>query len=137
MRALKKTLATAAATLLFVALGAVAAAPASAASYNGACGSGYAVVNSAQVAHGLGTVFLTYNSSNGYNCVVTVRNDPGFPLHMHAGLRRAGDESTHKSDSGQYNQYAGPVYVYGRGSCMDWRGVINSQAIQRNATNCG
>lgn len=47
------------------------ASPASAATYNGACGSGYSVLDSDNVGQ-LGTVFLTYNDSTGQNCVVTV-----------------------------------------------------------------
>ncbi|WP_017570909.1 hypothetical protein [Nocardiopsis halotolerans] len=141
MRTLKKTLATAAATVMLLAAGAVTASPASAAAaaYNGACGSGYVVVNSAPFRFDLGTLYLTYNSSNGYNCVVTVRSadTAGFPMTMNAGLRRSGDEGSHKSDTGQYSYYAGPVYVYASGSCVDWRGVIGNQATERYETNCG
>ncbi|MCK9870665.1 spore-associated protein A [Nocardiopsis dassonvillei] len=139
MRTLKKTLATAAATLTLLAAGVVTASPASAAAYNGACGSGYSVVNSAPIRFDLGTVFLTYNSSNGYNCVVTVRSadSDGFAMPMSAGLRRAGDGGSFVSDTGEYSYYAGPVYVYASGSCVDWRGLIGNQATERYATNCG
>ncbi|NYH51764.1 MULTISPECIES: spore-associated protein A [Nocardiopsis] len=137
MRTLRKTLATAAATVMLLAAGVVAASPASAAAYNGACGSGYSVVNSAPVRFDLGTVYLTYNSSNGYNCVVTVRTDPGFDMPMSAGLRRSGDPDSYKSDTGEYGYYAGPVYVYASGSCVDWRGLIGNQATERYETNCG
>ncbi|CAM5346136.1 hypothetical protein SCALM49S_01532 [Streptomyces californicus] len=58
---------------------------AAAAQYNGACGSGYSVVNSAQIGT-KGTVFLTYSSATGKNCVVTVRTKPGKAVHMTASL---------------------------------------------------
>jgi len=137
MRLLRKSLATATATLALLAGGVLAAAPASAATYNGACGTGYVVVNSAQVPASLGTVFLTYNSSNGYNCAVTIRNNPGTALPMNVGLRRAGNESSAQYDPGSYTTYAGPVYVYGSGSCMDWGGIINGRQVLRGPTNCG
>ncbi|WP_225877477.1 hypothetical protein [Streptomyces resistomycificus] len=46
------------------------------AKYNGVCGTGYAVVDSAPVGTA-GTVFLTYNPSTGRDCVVTVRARAG------------------------------------------------------------
>ncbi|GAA1005191.1 MULTISPECIES: spore-associated protein A [Nocardiopsidaceae] len=137
MRLLRKSLATATATLALLAGGAIAAAPASAAAYNGACGTGYNVVNSAQVPNNQGTLFLTYNNSNGYNCAVTIRNNPGAALPMLVGLRRTGDESSARYDSGDFTTYAGPVYVHGSDTCMDWTGTINGHQVTRIATNCG
>ncbi|MFC9910307.1 hypothetical protein [Streptomyces sp. NPDC059862] len=91
----------------------------------------------------LGTVFLTYNSSNGYNCAVAIRDTPDYsaPEYMGVRLERTGDIYSAKTDGGNYTTYAGPVYVYGVGSCMDWNGVIvkNNLAYvgEGNATNCG
>ncbi|GAA4900686.1 spore-associated protein A [Streptomonospora salina] len=136
MRLFRKSLVTATATLAVLAGGAITASPASAAAYNGACGSGYGVVNSAHVPNNKGTVFLTYNYSNDYNCAVTVRNDPGTALPMNVALRRAGDESSAKYDPGSYTTYSGPVYVYGNDTCMDWGGVIDGDQAVRYATNC-
>ncbi|TDQ55035.1 spore-associated protein A [Actinorugispora endophytica] len=113
------------------------AAPASAATYNGACGSGYTVVNSAAVGS-QGTVFLTYNSSNGYNCAVTVRNSPGSAVLMAVALKRSSDiPENAKQDTGYYTTYAGPVYVHGEDACMDWQGIIGSANVHREGTNCG
>ncbi|MEU0236260.1 spore-associated protein A [Nocardiopsis sp. NPDC006198] len=136
MRLLKKSLATAVATLALVAGGAFTAAPASAAGYNGACGAGYGVVNAAQVPNNLGTVFLTYNNSNGYHCAVTIRNNPGPSVHMDVWLRRAGDPSSLQQDMGVYISYAGPVYVYGRGSCMQWGGSIDGNEVNPISLPC-
>ncbi|MFF7868278.1 spore-associated protein A [Streptomyces qaidamensis] len=131
------TIVASAATML--GLGVIAAPSASAAaSYNGACGSGYSVTNSARIGNG-GTIFLTYNSSNGYNCVVTIRDTPdSTPGIVSAGLGRNGDIYSWKSDLGKYQSYAGPVYVYGKGACMDWTGAIEGYGVaERKATNCG
>lgn len=113
------------------------ASPASAATYNGACGSGYSVVNQDNVG-GLGTVFLTYDNSTGQNCVVTIRNNPGQPVTwMNAAIRIAGDQSTVVEDPGHYTTYAGPVYLNAAGKCVDWAGAISDQNGGDEKTNCG
>ncbi|MBT2901685.1 MULTISPECIES: spore-associated protein A [unclassified Streptomyces] len=114
-----------------------AAAPkaAAAAKYNGACGGGYSVVNSAQIGT-KGTVFLTYSSATGKNCVVTVRTTPGKAVHMTASLGFASPTTT-VSDTGYYTTYAGPVYLDARGLCVTWRGEISGEVAGKNGTNCG
>ncbi|MFD7438008.1 spore-associated protein A [Streptomyces sp. NPDC059861] len=123
---LKKITTVAASLGAFTGAGVVAApAVSAAASYNGACGSGYTVVNSARIS-GMGTVFLTYNAANGYNCAVTIRDTPdtSSPELLMVRLERTNDIYSAKVDSGNYTTYAGPVYLSGGGSCMSWRGVI-------------
>ncbi|XVU28397.1 hypothetical protein ACQPZJ_15535 [Actinoplanes sp. CA-054009] len=108
---------------------AVTAAPAQAASYNGACGTGYRVIDSLKVGGttaGTGTAFLTYN--NGWNCVVVVSNTPGTRDWMRAQVKRSGD-SGWIEDAGNYTQYAGPVYVYAAGSCVDWGGAVGNKGL--------
>ncbi|MEV6793362.1 spore-associated protein A [Streptomyces sp. NPDC051320] len=111
---------------------------ATAAAYNGACGSGYRVVNSAQIGtpNSLGTVYLTYSSATGDNCVVTVRNAPGKAVPMVAELSNT---STGKRvlDSGNYTTYAGPVYLHAAGYCVNWYGVISGISAGKIGTNCG
>ncbi|MFJ1800021.1 spore-associated protein A [Streptomyces sp. NPDC088180] len=111
------------------------AAKATAAKYNGACGGGYSVVNSAQIGT-KGTVFLTYSSATGKNCVVTVRTTPGKAVHMTASLGFASPTTT-VSDTGYYTTYAGPVYLDARGLCVTWRGEISGEVAGKNGTNCG
>jgi hypothetical protein len=118
------------------------AAPASApvstsmqAPYNGACGYGYTVVNSADIGQ-QGTVYLTYNAGNGYNCVATVRKTPGAAMYMFAYLEVL-DGSNPRVDSGYYTTYAGPVYDYGRGTCVTWAGGIGNQEVWTYGSNCG
>ncbi|MFJ9624921.1 spore-associated protein A [Streptomyces sp. NPDC101181] len=108
---------------------------AAAAQYNGACGSGYAVVNSAQIGT-QGTVFLTYSSATGKNCVVTVRTKPGKAVHMTASLGFASPTTT-VTDTGYFTTYAGPVYLDARGLCVTWRGEISGEVAGKNGTNCG
>ncbi|MEV1048327.1 spore-associated protein A [Streptomyces sp. NPDC049916] len=108
---------------------------ATAAQYNGACGSGYAVVNSAQIGT-QGTVFLTYSSATGKNCVVTVRTKPGKAVHMTASLGFASPTTT-VTDTGYFTTYAGPVYLDARGLCVTWRGEISGEVAGKNGTNCG
>lgn len=114
----------------------VAAAPASAALYGGQCGSGYNVVNVADFTDKRGTVYLTYNSSTGKNCVVTVREKPGAAAPMDAYLRRSGTTAW-ADDPGNFTTYAGPVYVSAAGSCVDWGGTIGTASLTRTRTNCG
>ncbi|MFF2628688.1 spore-associated protein A [Kitasatospora griseola] len=106
-----------------------------AAPYNGACGSGYSVVNSAPV--GNGTLYLTYNSSNGMNCAVTTRYNDGTKPWMVVKISQAGDPGWADVDEGYYGGYAGPVYVYGKGHCIDWYGAIDSASMIVLGTNCG
>lgn len=104
------------------------------AAYNGACGSGYKVVNSAPIGT-QGTVFLTYNSAKGKNCVVTVRNSTGAAKNMFAYLYVNGSEES-QLDEGLYKTYAGPIYDYGRGKCVDWAGGIDNQSTFTYGSNC-
>ncbi|MFG2076391.1 hypothetical protein SAMN05421874_107287 [Nonomuraea maritima] len=112
------------------------AAPASAASYGGQCGSGYGVVNHIDLPSNRGTVYLTYSSATGRNCVVTVRTTAGTATLVEAYLRRS-SSSTWTKDSGNYTSYAGPIYVSAPGECVDWGGTIGTATLYRYDTNCG
>jgi hypothetical protein len=151
MRSKSAVLAAASAAVIAAGTGLIATAgPASAATptsasaapkaaYNGECGSGYSVVNSAGIAD-LGTVFLTYNRSTGQNCVVTVRNAKGDPIHMSASVRvLLDDEETEPVvEEGEFTHHAGPVYVdEGAGHCIEWGGVIGEEEYFNSGSNCG
>jgi hypothetical protein len=118
-----------------VAAGGVLVSPtaAQAASYGGQCGSGYGVIDS----HDLGsaTVYLTYNRSNGRNCVVTIRDNQGSPVYMDAKVSLAGRPWI--SDPGYWTWYAGPVSVYAPGRCIDWGGEIGSSGYYEYGVHCG
>ncbi|EGX59627.1 spore-associated protein precursor [Streptomyces zinciresistens K42] len=117
---------------------AVLASPASAAPNTTAqkvCGSGYKTVNSMPVGS-MGTVYLTYNASNGFNCVTTIRNSPGTAVDMAAWLYVPGIDQ-YDQDYGRFTSYAGPTYVYGKGECVDWGGQIKNVYVQVTGSNCG
>ncbi|MFD5074395.1 spore-associated protein [Streptomyces sp. NPDC058371] len=98
------------------------------------CGSSYKTVNSAPIGS-RGTVYLTYNSSNGKNCVTTIRNTPGTAVDMSAWIYVA-DTDQGDEDYGTYTSYAGPTYVYGKGHCVDWGGSIGNVYVQVSGSNC-
>ncbi|GGU93305.1 spore-associated protein A [Streptomyces albospinus] len=112
------------------------AAPASAAAYNGACGTGYRVVNSLPVT-GKGTVYLMYSAKTGKNCVVTVRNSPGKPVFLYTYLGPSDGSSDTVFDSGNYTSYAGPVYLAAKGRCVDWGGTVETVSVSVSGSNCG
>ncbi|MCX4233204.1 spore-associated protein [Streptomyces sp. NPDC020707] len=98
------------------------------------CGSAYKTVNSAAVGS-QGTVYLTYNASNGQNCVATIRNNPGTAVNMSAYVYIP-ETQEGASDDGAYTSYAGPTYVYGKGHCVDWGGSINNVYVGVTGSNC-
>jgi hypothetical protein len=121
--------------LLVTAPAAGAATTSATAAYNGVCGSGYQVVNSMPIGS-TGTVYLTYNSATGKNCTVTIRNKTGTPTYMVAYVRNV-DSSEDQTDAGNYRSYAGPVYAFARGACVEWGGVIGNQQAWNYGSNCG
>ncbi|MEU3186829.1 spore-associated protein A [Streptomyces sp. NPDC006923] len=135
MAALATLAAASSATVLAQPAAAAPAAASAQAAYNGACGSGYSVVNSADIGK-QGTVYLTYNSRNGQNCVVTIRKTSGAPVYMfsYVSVSATGEA---QYDGDYYYSYAGPVYAYGRGLCVDWAGGIGNQETWTYASNCG
>ncbi|MFD7401969.1 spore-associated protein [Streptomyces sp. NPDC059866] len=138
MRYARSVLSAAALAALTVGTTAALTAPASAApntTPQKVCGSGYKTVNSAPVGS-LGTVYLTYNASNGKNCVATIRNNPGTAVDMSAWIY-VPDTEEYGEDYGRYTSYAGPTYVYGKAHCVDWGGHINNVYVQVTGSNCG
>lgn len=95
------------------------------------CGSGYKVVNDGtrdlvtSTGQIWGKVYLTYNSSNGMNCVVTRKTAfHGTPTHTLARLAVQG--AAVQQDWSEYSHYAS-VKLYGRGRCVAyWGDVENS-----------
>ncbi|MET7678742.1 spore-associated protein [Streptomyces seoulensis] len=137
MRINRTTLTVGALAALALGAGTAIAAPASAApntTPQKVCGSSYRTVNSAAVGS-LGTVYLTYNASNGKNCVTTIRNNPGTAVDMSAWLYVA-DTDQGDDDYGSFTSYAGPTYVYGKGHCVDWGGQIKNVYVQISGSNC-
>ncbi|SDE50513.1 M23 family metallopeptidase [Glycomyces harbinensis] len=99
------------------------------------CGSGYSQINQ----HALGTVgavFLLYNSSNGYNCVVTLKyTSVGNPSAVSASLQVEGGTVT--KDSGSFSYYAGPVKKSAPNTCVKWGGSVGSTTWTSAWSHCG
>ncbi|WP_308368107.1 MULTISPECIES: sialidase family protein [unclassified Microbulbifer] len=98
-----------------------------------ACGSGYSAVDS----HALtgGRIYLLYNSSNGYNCVVTMKaSNVGTPSAVSASLQVEG--GTKATDSGNFSYYAGPVKKYAPSTCVKWGGSIGSSSWESLYQHC-
>jgi hypothetical protein len=137
MASTRSTLAAAVLTATAIAGTTALAAPASAAASatpQTVCGSGYKTVNSAPIGT-RGTVYLTYNSANGKNCVVTIRKATGTAIDMSAYLY-VPDTDQGDGDYGKYTSYAGPVYAYGKGHCVDWGGSIGNVSVDVTGSNC-
>ncbi|MBK3574324.1 spore-associated protein [Streptomyces sp. MBT65] len=98
------------------------------------CGSNYKTVNSAPVGT-QGTVYLTYNASNGKNCVATIRTNPGAARDMGAWIY-VSDTDEYAQDEGAYTSYAGPGYVQGKAHCVDWGGHIDNVYVYVTGSNC-
>ncbi|MEV5432369.1 spore-associated protein [Streptomyces sp. NPDC052701] len=138
MRFTRSALAAGALAALSVGATTALAAPASAApgtTPQKVCGSGYQTVNSAPVGT-LGTVYLTYNSANGRNCVTTIRSTPGTAVDMSTWIYVPETDQADQ-DYGSYTSYAGPAYAYGKGHCVDWGGSIDNVYVQISGSNCG
>ncbi|MGW7262163.1 spore-associated protein [Streptomyces sp. NPDC054842] len=137
MRFTRSVLGATAVAALTVGATTALAAPASAApntTPQKVCGSSYKTVNSAPVGS-LGTIYLTYNASNGNNCVATIRNNPGTAMDMSAWVY-VPDTNASDEDFGRYTSYAGPTYVYGKNHCVDWGGQIGGIYVQVTGSNC-
>ncbi len=136
-----KRLGSVAAVIGFAAAGTIAATgtASAAASYNGACGSGYSVIDTMDV--GDGTAYLTYSGASGKNCVVTVTDTQGTPTVLDARLRLHRTDTVWKSteaDFGTYKYYAGPLYVSAANKCIDWGGAAASNYTRVDyGVHCG
>lgn len=99
------------------------------------CGSGYSQIDT----HALGTVgriYLMYNNSNGYNCVVTLKyTSVGTPSAVSATLQAEG--GTVGTDSGSFAYYAGPVKKSAPNTCVKWGGSVGSTTWTSGWSHCG
>ena len=98
------------------------------------CGSGYTQIDSAAVTGG--RVYLMYNSSNGYNCVTTIKSvNIGTASAVSASLQVEGGTMT--TDSGNFSYYAGPVKKHAPGDCVKWGGSVGSSSYMSGFEHCG
>ncbi|MFC9894555.1 hypothetical protein ACFVMC_12765 [Nocardia sp. NPDC127579] len=135
MRFLRPALTFAASGSLLAGITTAWAAPASAAPPQAVCGIDYKTVSSMRIGSS-GTVYLTYNSSNGNNCVATIRDSTGSTVDMSVRIE-VPDTGSSAEDFGRFTSHTGPAYVYGRGHCVNWGGSIGTKYVQIYNSNCG
>ncbi|MFF1924618.1 acetyltransferase [Streptomyces sp. NPDC058221] len=110
--------------------GAAPAAPTpAAATPAGVCGSGYTQIDShvfKDASVELARVYLLYNASTKFNCVVTFHAaaTEGEALTTGAWLDVDGDGKEQVKDQGTYSSYAGPVRLAAGSHCVKWGGLI-------------
>lgn len=126
-------------TAVVTALGAILVAPAlpaSAATPEGICGSGYRVIDR-MTDSPWGTYYLLYNGNNGYNCVVAMKDrGAGSSTFTEARIQVAGSSTVHR-DNGQFQYYAGPVRAYADNKCVQWGGRFSDYTGQTFQTLSG
>ncbi|GLW98453.1 M23 family metallopeptidase [Microtetraspora sp. NBRC 16547] len=99
------------------------------------CGSGYSVIDSAALGSA-GTVYLLYNTSNGYNCVTTLKKTSlGTATATSAYLEVQGKSRI--TDSGNFGYYAGPVRASAAGTCVKWGGSAGGNSYNSPFEHCG
>ncbi len=99
-----------------------------------ACGSGYGVIDSEPLGTA-GTVYLSYNASNGQNCVATMKStSTGTATATSAYLEVQG--SPRNTDSGSYSWFAGPVRASAAGKCVRWGGSAGGTAYNSPSEHC-
>ncbi|MEV0783572.1 acetyltransferase [Streptomyces sp. NPDC050423] len=131
----RRSAVTVSAVAALAALGAVpaGAAPA-AATPAGVCGSGYTQIDSHAFRNSssveLARVYLLYNATTKYNCVVTFHASAtaGQALTTGAWLDVDGDGKEQAKDQGTYSSYAGPVRLAAGTHCVKWGGMIETRA---------
>ena len=103
------------------------------------CGSGYQVIDSATLtANGVrqGRVYLLYNTGNGDNCVVTLKDtNVGRATTVSAYLEVQG--KTRSTDSGAFQYYAGPVRASAAAACVKWGGSTGGASYGSPFEHCG
>ncbi|MEU3623110.1 neuraminidase [Amycolatopsis coloradensis] len=99
------------------------------------CGGGYGVIDSAPLGTA-GTVYLSYNASNGQNCVSTMKSaSAGTATATSAYLEVQG--SARITDSGSFSWFAGPVRAAAADKCVKWGGSAGGVKYDSPSEHCG
>ncbi|MEU4571960.1 serine/threonine protein kinase [Nonomuraea sp. NPDC023979] len=98
------------------------------------CGSGFVVQRSSSFSGG--ATYQLWNNSTGQNCVVTMKTvDVGKATPVRATLEVQNGPS--KTDSGNFEYYAGPVKLPAAGKCVRYSGSVGSGSTSAGWANCG
>ncbi|MDQ7807711.1 sialidase family protein [Amycolatopsis sp. A133] len=99
-----------------------------------ACGGGYSVIDSRPLGTA-GSVYLSYNASNGKNCVSTMKSaSTGTGTATSAYLEVKG--SARVTDSGSFSYFAGPVSAAAADKCVKWGGSAGGQSFTSEFEHC-
>jgi eukaryotic-like serine/threonine-protein kinase len=99
-----------------------------------ACGAGFSVQQSASFPGG--TVYQLYNASTGNNCAVAMKSaDVGKATQVWATLEVQGGGT--KTDRGNFDYYAGPAILSGKGKCVRVSGGGPGGSNGTQWANCG
>jgi murein DD-endopeptidase MepM/ murein hydrolase activator NlpD len=99
------------------------------------CGNGYSVVDSHELG-AAGKAYLLYNGDSGKNCVTTLKakslneKSPASAFLEVKGADR-------KTDSGDFQYYAGPVRAAAANTCVKWGGSIGNTEYSSDFEHCG
>jgi hypothetical protein len=126
----------------------LSASPASAIPRTNYCGSAYGFLKSWPIGwrgEVGGYIDVYYNSSNGYNCVISRTNDSviNSAWDIVVAARRSGGSWQSDGDKpGQsFTKYAGPLYVYAPSSCIDLTGGFDTSGggstVGYDRVHCG
>ncbi|MFD1538446.1 N-acetylmuramoyl-L-alanine amidase [Nonomuraea guangzhouensis] len=99
------------------------------------CGSGFTVIDSAALGTA-GTVYLTYNSSTGVNCVATIKQTNLGTATATSAYLEVEDEAR-ITDSGNFSYYAGPVRASAADKCVRWGGKAGTSTYDSPLEHCG
>jgi hypothetical protein len=88
------------------------------------CGSGYAVIDQGSSSSYV-TVYLLYNSGNGYNCVVALKGTATAGVYHPMDAYLEVKNGSYGHSAGSKNYYAGPVRRYARARCVLWGGYVS------------
>ncbi|NUW32512.1 N-acetylmuramoyl-L-alanine amidase [Nonomuraea sp. SMC257] len=98
------------------------------------CGPGYKTIDS-QALGTSGTVYLMYSSSAGKNCVATIKKTSlGKASATSAFLEVKG--AARKTDSGNFDYYAGPVQAAAADKCVKWGGSVGTATYTSEFEHC-
>jgi hypothetical protein len=99
------------------------------------CGTGYKIVDSRSLGAD-GTVYLLYNSASGNNCVATLKKTSlTKTTAISAFLEIQG--GSRKTDSGNFQYYAGPIVAAAPGKCVKWGGRAGTTTYTSPFEHCG
>lgn len=100
------------------------------------CGTGYSVIDTAQLPGSAGAVSLLYDASTGRNCVATIKGTSiGTASATTAYLEVQGQARV--TDQGDFTYYAGPVSAAAADKCVKWGGSVGTAAYDSDFEHCG